>query len=189
MRIYTYVIATDRGSAPNYDPPCTTLAICKPRIRHGAESGDLVLAFTGSNLSPEPHSVCWAGIVTEKMSFSEYWTDKRFATKKPGASATPDNIYKPTPHGLQQVPNSSHGPDHVPTDLGGQFVLIFARTWIFGASGPILPERFGLRMTGGRRNHRTRYIPDAQAKALIQWLNEHSPVTHPAPRARTTGGC
>jgi hypothetical protein len=58
MNVFTYVIANDRGSEPNYDPPATTLAICKPKIRLAAQIGDLVIAFTGSKLSPEPHSVC-----------------------------------------------------------------------------------------------------------------------------------
>jgi hypothetical protein len=45
MRVHTYVIATDAGSAPNYDPPFVTLAVCKPRIRRKADIGELVLAF------------------------------------------------------------------------------------------------------------------------------------------------
>ncbi|MBK7522567.1 MAG: hypothetical protein IPI75_21070 [Gammaproteobacteria bacterium] len=39
MRVHTYVIAVDAGSAPNYDPPFVTLAVCKPRIRRKAEIG------------------------------------------------------------------------------------------------------------------------------------------------------
>ena len=57
VRAFTYVIVFDAGSAPNYDPPMTTLAICKPRIRLTADVGDLVLAFTGSRLGPEAHGV------------------------------------------------------------------------------------------------------------------------------------
>ncbi|WP_422613519.1 hypothetical protein [Pseudomonas knackmussii] len=66
MRVHTYVIATDAGSAPNYDPPAVTLAVCKPRIRKKAKVGDLVLAFAGSTVNPlSGHSVVWAGIVSE----------------------------------------------------------------------------------------------------------------------------
>ena len=51
MRVHTYVIATDAGSAPNYDAPFVTLAVCKPRIRMKAKCGDLVLAFAGKTLN------------------------------------------------------------------------------------------------------------------------------------------
>ena len=47
MKLWRYVIRNNDGSAPNYDPPFTALAICKPRIRKGARPGDLVLAFCG----------------------------------------------------------------------------------------------------------------------------------------------
>src|SRR5262249_14817590 len=101
MQVHTYVIATDAGSAPNYDPPFVTLAVCKHRIRKKAKRGDLVLAFAGRTVNPvEPHTVVWAGIVGEVMTFSQYWHDSRFAAKKPDRSAHPDNFYCPTDDGL-----------------------------------------------------------------------------------------
>lgn len=78
MKLHTYVIATDAGSAPNYDPPFTTLAVCKPRIRKKALVGDVVLAFAGKTLNHNPHVVCWAGQVHDKLTFAEYWNDSRF---------------------------------------------------------------------------------------------------------------
>ena len=111
MKVRAYVITTDAGSAPNYDPPCTTLAVCKPRIRQTAALGDLVLAYAGSNVNPhEPHTVIWAGVVSEKLTFAEYWNDQRFQTKKPDRSPTPDNFYRPVDGGLLQVPNRSSRP-------------------------------------------------------------------------------
>ena len=52
MRVHTYVIATDAGSAPNYDPPAVTLAVCKPGIRKKAKVGDLVRGFAGAAVNP-----------------------------------------------------------------------------------------------------------------------------------------
>lgn len=50
-----------------------------------------MLAFAGKQVNPfEPHSVVWAGIVSEKMSFADYWNDRRFAGKKPDRSKYPD---------------------------------------------------------------------------------------------------
>lgn len=61
MRIHTYVITKDAGSAPNYDFPAVTLAVCKPRIRKKAKVGDIVLAFAGVPVNPtSSHSVVWA---------------------------------------------------------------------------------------------------------------------------------
>jgi len=171
MNIYTYVIMTDRGSAPNYDPPFTTLAICKPVIRRGAQLGDVVLAFTGSTLSPEPHSVCWAGVVAEKLTLEEYWNDRRFEGKKPNSSSTPDNIYQPKDDGLLHVSNNSHGPGAFTRDTSGQYVLIFNPSWYFGSGGPLMPAEFGLRMTSGRRAHRkSEFLPN-QWMELRTWLD------------------
>ena len=175
MNVFTYVIATDRGSAPNYDPPMATLAICKPKIRLAAHVGDLVVAFTGSKLSAEPHAVCWAGIVSEKLTFAEYWDDERFATKKPGRSETPDNIYRSRGGRIEQEPNSSHTLRHADRDIGGGYVLAFDPCWYFGAVGPVLPASFGLRMIRGRRGHGRVDLTEVGWKTLRGWLeNEPS---------------
>jgi hypothetical protein len=172
MKAYVYVIATDRGSAPNYEPPCTTLAVCKPDIRRCAPIGSLVLAFTGSTLSREPHAVCWAGVIEDRLTFAEYWDDQRFEGKKPHRSATPDNIYEPDGMHFRQVPNSTHDAGDVTTDLSGKYVLLFNEIWHFGATGPILPSDFGLRMIGGRRRHRVHDLSSERWVALREWLNK-----------------
>lgn len=172
MRVHTYVIATDAGSAPNYDPPFVTLAVCKPRIRRKARIGDLVLAFTGRSVGPEPHAVCWAGVVSEILDFSQYWNDRRFAVKKPGRTDVPDNFYKPTGDGgFKWQPNPVHGPEALGHDTGGRYVLVMNPAWRFGAMGPLLPESFGLRMTGGRRGERLSELTDAMWDRLEAWLN------------------
>src|SRR5690606_5935652 len=71
VKIYTYVIAVDGGAAPNREPPLTTLAICKPRIRRGANPGAMVLAFNGAALGGDSNGVRWAGVVHEKLTFAE----------------------------------------------------------------------------------------------------------------------
>ena len=182
MRIHTYVIAVDAGSAPNYDAPCTTLAVCKPRIRRKANPGELVLAFAGQPVNPhEPHTVVWAGVVAEKLTFADYWNDARFQSKKPLRTTTPDNFYKPTRDGgLVQVENPIHGPEAIPRDTGGEFVLTFEPSWHYGAHGPTLPAHFGLRMTHGRRGERVHDLSDAAWRDLERWLNDQQPTTTPA---------
>lgn len=177
LRVHTYVIATDAGSAPNYDMPAVTLAVCKPRIRKKAKVGDMVLAFAGSKVNPiSSHSVVWAGIVSEVLAFSEYWNDPRFASKKPGRTEVPDNFYKPTNGGFIWQPNPVHGPEAQDRDTGGLNVLVFNHAWRFGGLGPLLPEHFGLRMVS-RRGERIADLPDFKWHSLETWLNAQSQVT------------
>lgn len=181
MKVYRYVIATDAGGAPNYDPPAVTLAICKPRIRRSARAGDLVMAFSGSSLSPEPHSVRWAGIVRETLTFAQYWEDPRFQTKKPGVSGTPDNIYRVHNGRIEQVENDTHGPESMARDLSGEYVLVMDPVWLFGPAAPVLPEAFDLRVKGGRRGHRVSEMSPEGWAALRSWLDQQIP-----PGQRTT---
>jgi hypothetical protein len=178
MRVWTYVMTVDGGGAPNFDPPCATLAICKPRIRLGAEPGDAVLAFTGQRLGPEPHAVCWAGVIAEKLTFEDYWRDSRFKSKKPGKSVTPDNIYRPIEGGLLQVRNRTHVPEDFSRDTNGRFVLVFGQHWYYGPGGPILPDHFGLRMNGGRRGHRVINWNGTMWLRLQRWLENHQQAVH-----------
>jgi len=176
MRIHTYVIAVDSGAAPNYDPPCTTLAVCKPRIRRKATVGEVVLAFAGKHVNPfEPHTVVWAGVVAEKMPFADYWNDRRFSRKKPDRSSTPDNFYRPTEDGgLLWIENPVHPRENAQHDLSGLNVLAFDPSWRFGSSGPVMPVEFGLRMTNGRRGERLLELSDAGWRRLRAWLDEQS---------------
>lgn len=171
MRIHTYVIVRDAGSAPNYDPPVVTLAVCKPRIRKKARVGDLVLAFSGRTLNRhEPHAVVWAGIASEKLTFSEYWRDPRFQRKKPSGTTRPDNFYMPYDGGLLQIENPVHRPEETRRDTSGEYVLVFSPSWRFGANGPVLPFEFGLRMTGVRRGERIWEKCPRDSERLLEWL-------------------
>lgn len=179
MRVHTYVIAADAGSPPNYDPPAVTLAVCKPRIRKKAKVGDLVLAFAGSAVNPiSSHSVVWAGIVSEVLTFAEYWNDRRFASKKPDRTNVPDNFYKPIgTSGFAWQSNPVHGPEAQDRDTGGLNVLVFDYAWRFGAFGPLLPEDFGLRMIVGRRGERIGHLTDSNWQRLETWLNAQPQAT------------
>jgi hypothetical protein len=179
MRVHTYVIATDAGSAPNYDPPAVTLAVCKPRIRKKAKVGELVLAFAGAKVNPTSrHSVVWTGIVSEILTFSEYWGDRRFASKKPDRTDVPDNFYKPTGNGgFAWQSNHVHGREAQIRDTGGLNVLVFDHVWRFGALGPVLPEDFGLRMINSRRGERVADLTDSMWQRLESWLNAQPQIS------------
>lgn len=195
MRVHTYVIAVDSGAAPNYDQPFTTLAVCKPRIRKKAAVGDFVLAFAGKDVNPfEPHTVVWAGIVSEKMTFADYWNDKRFTGKKPACWKNPDacrqegrctrpdrcqypdNFYRPVDSGLMWVENPVHDADAAQHDTNGLYVLAFDPSWCFRANGPLMPSEFGLRMTHGRRGERVVDLSDVEWRRLKAWLDGQAQV-------------
>lgn len=181
MKVWTYVIAVDAGAAPNFQRPATTLTVCKPRIRKHAEKGNLVLAFNGKKLSPqEPHSVCWAGIVSEKILLRDYWRDRRFKLKRPGGqqreSERPDNIYKPMGSGrLVQVRNVTHKLRDMRRDLSGLYSLVLKPSWYFGQSGTVLPANFNLRMLNSRRGERSISLPRSQWVSLLNWLSANEP--------------
>ncbi|MFT3967529.1 MAG: hypothetical protein QM690_16775 [Sphingobium sp.] len=173
MRVWSYVIRTDRGSAPNYDGPAVTLTICKPRIRKRAQKGDLVLAFNGKTLARNPHSVRWAGIVSDVLSLEEYWDDPRFRGKRPDRSETPDNIYQMIDGQLFQVENSSHDAGNIATDIRGKNALIFEQAWHMGDSAPELPEIFDLRVVSNRRLEPLREISPEEWSELQGWLKAY----------------
>jgi hypothetical protein len=182
MRTWTYVITHDNGSAPNYEGRYTTLAVCKPLIRRHAEKDDLVIAFNGTRTgTTNPHSICWAGIVSEVMPIADYWNDPRFAYKKPKHSTVPDNIYRPNArNNLVWVPNKIHLRKEIARDTGGQNVLVFKERWYFGKSGPEIPNCFGLRMERKeRRGHRRHENRNDDLPALRRWLNDQTQTETP----------
>ena len=182
MKVWTYVITNDNGGAPNFELPSTTLTVCKPRIRKQAGRGDLVLAFNGKTLNPEPNSVRWAGVVSEVIALWDYWEDPRFEGKKPGRlrgpGELPDNIYRPTTTGgLERVENKTHTLANMERDVSGVNALVFEPSWYFGLAVAILPTGFNLRMNGGRRGHRRREINEHTWHELKKWLDCNAPDT------------
>jgi len=188
MRVWSYVITTDRGSAPNFGPPAVTLTVCKPRIRRSALVGDLVLAFNGRPLAANPHSVRWAGIVAEVLTLEEYWNDARFRLKRPEHSAVPDNIYRLDQGMWDQVPNSTHDSGNVKTDIRGANALIFGKAWYFGATAPELPHNHDLRVTANRRLEPLRQIGREEWLELEAWLTAHD-IGLPSTSALTKRSC
>ena len=94
-RVFSYVVASDGGFAPNPFYGWCTLACCKPRIRKAAEPGDLVVG-----LSRRCERLVYILRVEAKLTFDQYWANARFEKKKPVWSRdrverNGDNIYEP----------------------------------------------------------------------------------------------
>ena len=141
---------------------------------------DLKSRYAGQDLNRhEPHTVVWAGVVVEVLTFAQYWDDKRFQGKKPkrpngSENRLSDNFYKPGNGDLVWVENKVHPQAERPHDTGGKFVLIFSPAWRFGAHGPLMPIEFGLRMSTGRRSDPHVDISDGQWKRLKAWLDRNA---------------
>jgi len=172
MRVYSYVVASDSGFAPNpFDGYCT-LACCKPDIRRTARVGDWIVGMT-----PRSRGIVYAMHVTEKMGYADFWTDSRFRSRRPTPAAGTirercgDNIYRPLPEGgFLQLPSGHSNPDGTEhpgmkkRDLSGRWALVSDRFAYFGEEAPDLPEPLDFMRVG--RGHRCRLTPEQVAKAV-----------------------
>ena len=96
--LYTYAITRDFGFAPNPFHGLCTLATCKPDIRKSAKVGDWIMGIGGSKLRSVKRKCILLMKVSEKVSFQDYWDNKRFSLKKPLRNGSRvkmlgDNIY------------------------------------------------------------------------------------------------
>lgn len=143
--LYTYAITRDFGFAPNPFHGFCTLATCKPRIRKAAKVGDWVMGIGGSNLREIRRKCIFLMKVSEKISFQEYWEDRRFSLKKPLRNGSRvqmlgDNIYHKNRDGswIQEDshhsnPDGSPNPINVKRDTGSNdSVLISNCFYYFG---------------------------------------------------------
>ena len=112
MKLFSYVVARDYGFAPNPFYNVCTLATCKPQIRRNAAVGDWVIG-TGSASHARSGHLVYAMEVSEVMTYTEYWLDRRFAKKRPVLRAGKkrafgDNIYRCDGAGRWHQADSHH---------------------------------------------------------------------------------
>lgn len=162
-------MTNDSGFAPNPFHGFLTLATCKPGIRRNTQIGDYVAGFTSVKLCrdlPGNEKLVFIMRVTEKLTFSEYWFDKRFKLKKPtlpipkGINCinqlstindkirySGDNIYQSDtnpPIKFTQRLNINHCDSNNKTDLGGKYVLVSGDFYYFGRYAIELPFEINL---------------------------------------------
>lgn len=186
MRLYSYVVARDYAFAPNPFHGFCTLATCKPQIRRNAQVGDWIIG-TGSKGKGRSGHLVFAMLVTEAMSFEEYWGDPRFARKRPNLhgsakQAFGDNIYHRNQDGSWTQENSHHSfhdgsanPENIEHDTQINRVLISDHFTYWGSQGPEIPACFrdfnGVDVCLGRQGHRCNFAEDLVA-AFAAWA-EH----------------
>ncbi|MGH7982219.1 MAG: hypothetical protein ACREFF_03620 [Candidatus Udaeobacter sp.] len=179
--VYMYVVDRDFGFAPNPFHGYCTLATCKPGIRSTAQLGDWVVGMGGKNLGATGRCV-FAMEVTDKIDFQEYWTNRRYITKRPVRNGSSlrlvgDNIYHrdgETSEWQQadshhSKPDGSPNPLNVQNDTKSDRVLISEHFLYFGREAPLVPaELLSATSFVNRQGHRR--FDDEASKKLIEWL-------------------
>lgn len=173
-RVFSYVVTSDTGFAPNPYHGLLTLACCKPAIRRTAKVGDLIVG-----LSSRCKRIVYAAQIERIIGFEEYWNDPMYEARRPKMDSerivdrTGDNIYEPLNNGFRQLPSlhshrdGSENSGSKRTDLGGKHVLVGERFTYWGGSGPALPEELGFLAVG--RAHRCRFSPE-QVDVVARWF-------------------
>ena len=190
-RVYTYILKSDTGFAPNPFGGVCTLACCKPTIRRTAARHDWVV---GLSSKAQGNKIIYAMEVDrEPLGFADYHNSPEYKLKIPDITSKNlikhlgDNIYRPLPDGgFKQLPSRHSNPDgsqdkfHKERDLRGKKVLISSNFYYFGCSAVELPEKFKGVIVG--RSYRVNYHPPDLGKSLIKWLtNEFEPGMHGNP--------
>ena len=158
--LFSYVVVSDDGFAPNPFFGYCTLATCKPRIRKRAQIGDWIVgtgsAARGARGVERRGHLVYAMRVTEVIGTRDYWIDPRFQFKKPTfkgdrirVSASGDNIYEwRGPNCWRQLPSYHSHPDgtqdeaQTKKDTDVERILSSDDFVYFGGEGPRLPSKY-----------------------------------------------
>ena len=183
MTLFSYVVARDYGFAPNPFFASCTLATCKPIIRRVAKLGDWVVG-TGSASKGRAGYLVFAMLVSEILSFNQYWEESRYQRKKPNLrgsmkQAFGDNIYFKDDNGGWNQLDSHHSylngvpnPHNIRNDTQTDRVLVGEEFTYCGGSGPKIPEKFrnykNLDICA-QRNHRSRF-PQELINDFLEWF-------------------
>lgn len=181
-RVYSYVIDHDVGFAPNPFHGLCTLAACKPQIRRTAQVGDYIVG-TGSKPSGRIGRLVYWMRVGEIIDFTEYWTNPRFARKRPQMNGSlmqqhGDNIYRrESPDGPWLQVDSFHSRadgsqcgDNTKRDTGTtDRVLIADRFAYWGEDALEVPPELA-DLVHPTQGHRCCY-PEDRVAAFVTWLN------------------
>jgi hypothetical protein len=171
--LYSYVLAVDRGLAPNPFGGICTLTLCKPIIRRNAEKDDWVIG-TGSRRNGEQDSLIYAMKVEEKIPIRDYddWCKKNSPVKIPGAGHISGDCIYYFDKGIPHVrPHAFHTAKHMKHDLSGVNSLISKHFYYFGRSPVLIPEDLRYIIRKGR-NH-LKFEDDSTTDKFEAWIKTY----------------
>ena len=150
MKLYSYCLRYDGGSAPNPFWGICTLVICKPAIRCTAQIGDWVVGLGSANspIGDVSHHVVYAMKVTGKLTMKEYdqFCQTSLPNKIPNRQSSDyrlqagDCIYDYGARDYPKVLPAVHNECHRRRDLGGEYALLSKHFYYFGSQPVPLPE-------------------------------------------------
>jgi hypothetical protein len=183
--LFSYVLASDSGFAPNVRGRYCTLACCKPSIRASARVGDWVIGTLPSRLGR--HRLAYAMRINEALSFDAYHGDSRFACRLPDRDPHGDNIYYREDGRFRQLRSPHHGAAHLRHDTKTDRVLVGSLFWYFGDNAPPLPVQLRTEIVKKGPGHK-RVTHTAALRNLVEWLSSSYRIgTHGRPRNRDKG--
>ena len=168
----SYVVAADRGFAPNPYGGVLTLACCKPRIRSAAAIGSWILGTHRKAVNAK--AVCFLAQVSEVTDFASYSEDSRFDCKDPSHHADGDRIYRRNKNGhLIQIRNRYHGPNDYAHDTSTNRILICNNFWYFGSNIVEIPVLFSGKLIKIGQGHKN-INDDTILHDFIELISEYS---------------
>ncbi len=192
MNCFRYKLEHDYGFAPNPFHGYLTLAACKGQIRGNPnlQIGDWIVGLGSVSMKNEGH-IIYAMRVEEKLTFDQYWEDRRFICKKPDMNGSlvqmyGDNVYHtdPNTHCFIQEPcahskdDNSTNREHLERDTKSKNVLISRTFYYFGDQCPIIPPQFAyINFSEGNTRGNMQYLDlsdhDAEINAFVDWLEQN----------------
>jgi hypothetical protein len=177
--LFTYIVAVDKGIAPNPFKGLCSLAVCKPAIRRTASEGDWVAGFASKRALSSGRLV-YAMRVEKVLSFEEY--DREAKLKWPYrlpniqsadlAEQLGDCIYDYS-NGIPVQRLSARSPSKLALDLSGKNVIISNDFYYFGSVAEPVPEEL-LQIVPITQGHR-RKLNDRYYILFEKWLRQLSP--------------
>ena len=181
VKLYSYVVEHDTGYAPNPYFGFCTLCRCKFRksvagrknIVESAKEGDWLIGTGGASKRSAGHGkLIYAMLVTEKLTREKYFSDSRFAQKKPVKTST--STY-------EQKRGDNERASKV-FEKREQFVLVSLHFYYFGSNAIDIPAEFRERgFERGGRGFRCSFDP-ADVCRFVDWLeSKWKPGKHGEP--------
>ena len=150
MKLYSYCLRYDGGSAPNPFWGLCTLVICKPAIRRTAEIGDWIVGLGSANspIGDISTSVVYAMKVTNKLTIKEYDQFCKISLPKkiPNRASSDyrlqsgDCIYDYGTGKYPKIRPAVHNECHRTRDLSGKYALLSNYFYYFGDQPIPLPK-------------------------------------------------
>ncbi len=176
-KYYSYVVTRDYGFAPNPFGGYCTLATCKPKIRLCASKGDWIFGITSKKLE---NKLLFAMHVQYKLTYNEYWNDRKFKFKKPVMNGSLKQMYGDNIYYFDEnenkwyQENSHHSLDNGETNLlnlkrdtPGKFVLISEEFFYFGSEHIEIPSSIKKHLIVGIGH---KILEEKYGIKLLHWL-------------------